>query len=326
MDEADMLGDRIAIISHGKLCSIGSSLFLKNRFGSGYYLTMVRSEGGTARASAVDLEEKKPFLLSELNDETLLGDRPSTASSTRTTVDVKVGKYVVDTETGWLFGSSSAVTWDLTLHLEYGCQVTAPMIWWWFWPFSWFVRSFGECSTIIPHLRFFFFFFFEVEISLCALIPLSMPGSVHSGSASWDDCGWMFLDKLSVSSFPDRFPHPGQLHVSLLWLSWVKGVCMPPALLAESRVYACHLHFWQNDQGLLHASVVTQGWNRHWIRISIQSWLWKKSNCPSAPAGIWTHNLSITSPALCKRPLLFFPWGEAIPWTTPFLGPLWLDL
>ena len=152
----------------------------------------------------------------------------------------------------------------------------------------------------------FFFFFFEVEISLCALIPLSMPGSVHSGSASWDDCGWMFLDKLSVSSFPDRFPHPGQLHVSLLWLSWVKGVCMPPALLAESRVYACHLHFWQNDQGLLHASVVTQGWNRHWIRISIQSWLWKKSNCPTAPAGIWTHNLSITSPALCKRPLLFF--------------------
>ena len=91
MDEADVLGDRIAIISHGKLCSIGSSLFLKNRFGSGYYLTMVRSEGGTARASAVDLEEKKPSLLSELNDGMLLGDRPSTASSTQTAVDVKVG-------------------------------------------------------------------------------------------------------------------------------------------------------------------------------------------------------------------------------------------
>ena len=92
MDEADVLGDRIAIISHGRLCSIGSSLFLKNRFGSGYYLTMVRSEGSAARASAVDLQEqKKPFLLSELYDETLLGDRPTSASSTRTTVDVKVG-------------------------------------------------------------------------------------------------------------------------------------------------------------------------------------------------------------------------------------------
>ena len=30
----------------------------------------------------------------------------------------------------------------------------------------------------------FFFFFFEVEISLRTLIPLFMPGSVHSGSVS----------------------------------------------------------------------------------------------------------------------------------------------
>ena len=39
MDEADILGDRIAIISQGKLCCCGSSLFLKSLFGSGYYLT-----------------------------------------------------------------------------------------------------------------------------------------------------------------------------------------------------------------------------------------------------------------------------------------------
>ena len=44
MDEADMLGDRIAIISQGKLCCCGSSLFLKSRFGSGYYLTLVQNE------------------------------------------------------------------------------------------------------------------------------------------------------------------------------------------------------------------------------------------------------------------------------------------
>uniref|UniRef100_A0AAQ4RHZ0 P-type phospholipid transporter n=1 Tax=Gasterosteus aculeatus aculeatus TaxID=481459 RepID=A0AAQ4RHZ0_GASAC len=42
MDEADILGDRIAIISHGKMRCFGSSLFLKKRFGSGYYLTLVR--------------------------------------------------------------------------------------------------------------------------------------------------------------------------------------------------------------------------------------------------------------------------------------------
>lgn len=42
MDEADILGDRVAIISKGKLHCSGSPLFLKNSFGSGFYLTLVR--------------------------------------------------------------------------------------------------------------------------------------------------------------------------------------------------------------------------------------------------------------------------------------------
>ncbi|KAG7255900.1 hypothetical protein CRUP_020940 [Coryphaenoides rupestris] len=53
MDEADILGDRIAIISHGRLRCCGSSLFLKKCFGSGYYLTLVRDSNkkmGTERA------------------------------------------------------------------------------------------------------------------------------------------------------------------------------------------------------------------------------------------------------------------------------------
>uniref|UniRef100_A0A9J8AQC3 P-type phospholipid transporter n=1 Tax=Cyprinus carpio carpio TaxID=630221 RepID=A0A9J8AQC3_CYPCA len=44
MDEADILGDRIAIISHGKLCCVGSSLFLKTQLGTGYYLTLVKKD------------------------------------------------------------------------------------------------------------------------------------------------------------------------------------------------------------------------------------------------------------------------------------------
>uniref|UniRef100_A0A7N8XZJ3 P-type phospholipid transporter n=1 Tax=Mastacembelus armatus TaxID=205130 RepID=A0A7N8XZJ3_9TELE len=44
MDEADILGDRIAIISHGKLCCVGSSLYLKNQLGTGYYLTLVKKD------------------------------------------------------------------------------------------------------------------------------------------------------------------------------------------------------------------------------------------------------------------------------------------
>jgi len=42
MDEADYLGDRIAIMSSGKLAALGSSFFLKNRFGIGYNLTIVK--------------------------------------------------------------------------------------------------------------------------------------------------------------------------------------------------------------------------------------------------------------------------------------------
>lgn len=42
MDEADILGDRIAIISNGKLRCVGSPLFLKSRFGEGYNLTVVK--------------------------------------------------------------------------------------------------------------------------------------------------------------------------------------------------------------------------------------------------------------------------------------------
>lgn len=42
MDEADILGDRIGIMTGGQLICLGSSLFLKNRFGVGYNLTMVK--------------------------------------------------------------------------------------------------------------------------------------------------------------------------------------------------------------------------------------------------------------------------------------------
>lgn len=43
MDEADILGDRIGIMANGGLFCLGSSLFLKNRFGVGYNLTMEKT-------------------------------------------------------------------------------------------------------------------------------------------------------------------------------------------------------------------------------------------------------------------------------------------
>ena len=68
-----------------------------------------------------------------------------------------------------------------------------------------------------------------------------------------------------MSLFPNRFPQHAltaawSAHSDLVW----------------SRVYAClgvtcHLHLWQNDQGLLHATAVTRGWNVHRLRVSTQS-------------------------------------------------------
>ncbi|XP_057604984.1 ATP-binding cassette sub-family A member 17-like [Hippopotamus amphibius kiboko] len=42
MDEADLLGDRIAIMAKGELQCCGSSLFLKQKYGAGYYMTLVK--------------------------------------------------------------------------------------------------------------------------------------------------------------------------------------------------------------------------------------------------------------------------------------------
>uniref|UniRef100_A0A0K0F5B2 ABC transporter domain-containing protein n=1 Tax=Strongyloides venezuelensis TaxID=75913 RepID=A0A0K0F5B2_STRVS len=45
MEEADLLGDRIAIMAHGNLQCSGSSMFLKKLYGAGYHLTIVFNKG-----------------------------------------------------------------------------------------------------------------------------------------------------------------------------------------------------------------------------------------------------------------------------------------
>jgi ATP-binding cassette subfamily A (ABC1) protein 3 len=42
-DEADLLGDRIAIMAEGRLVCCGSSLFLKSRYGVGYRMVIVKA-------------------------------------------------------------------------------------------------------------------------------------------------------------------------------------------------------------------------------------------------------------------------------------------
>ena len=46
MEEADVLGDKIAIMEHGNLKCFGSPMELKKQFGLGYLLTFVIREKG----------------------------------------------------------------------------------------------------------------------------------------------------------------------------------------------------------------------------------------------------------------------------------------
>lgn len=43
MDEADLLGDRIAIMAGGEIKCCGSSFFLKKKYGAGYHLVLDKS-------------------------------------------------------------------------------------------------------------------------------------------------------------------------------------------------------------------------------------------------------------------------------------------
>ncbi|GFT33344.1 phospholipid-transporting ATPase ABCA1 [Nephila pilipes] len=78
MDEADLLGDRIAVIANGKLRCCGSSLFLKTRFGNGYYLTLVKScdysslishDQRNSRGSSSTMKDNSTKGSSEITDE-----------------------------------------------------------------------------------------------------------------------------------------------------------------------------------------------------------------------------------------------------------------
>jgi len=50
MEEADVLGDRIAVIVDGEFKCIGTSLYLKNNFGDGYKITIVTDSSKVDRA------------------------------------------------------------------------------------------------------------------------------------------------------------------------------------------------------------------------------------------------------------------------------------
>ncbi|RKP05998.1 P-loop containing nucleoside triphosphate hydrolase protein [Thamnocephalis sphaerospora] len=61
MEEADALGDRIAIMSKGKMQAQGTSLFLKNRYGIGYRLHVEKKRNADWHADVLEELVKSEF-------------------------------------------------------------------------------------------------------------------------------------------------------------------------------------------------------------------------------------------------------------------------
>jgi hypothetical protein len=69
MDEADLLGDRIAIMGDGKLKCCGSSIFLKKAYGVGYNITLEKSS-----VNEFHLESVTSLMKKHVSDYKLLSD------------------------------------------------------------------------------------------------------------------------------------------------------------------------------------------------------------------------------------------------------------
>ncbi len=67
MDEADFLGDRIAIMSSGQLVCAGTSLFLKNRYGVGYHMVTEKTAGCEASKVLAFITKYVPGVEEESN-------------------------------------------------------------------------------------------------------------------------------------------------------------------------------------------------------------------------------------------------------------------
>jgi ATP-binding cassette, subfamily A (ABC1), member 3 len=80
LEEADILGDRIAIMSEGHVRTSGSSLFLKTRFGAGYLLSISTSRSGHRNKKSTPLLKKIDYV-SEMGKGSILATSQEASSN-----------------------------------------------------------------------------------------------------------------------------------------------------------------------------------------------------------------------------------------------------
>lgn len=75
MDEADYLGDRIAIMAGGKLVALGSNVYLKNKFGVGYNIAFVKKSNDVSSQKIIQCVSKyvnNSIVLSDVSSEVVI--------------------------------------------------------------------------------------------------------------------------------------------------------------------------------------------------------------------------------------------------------------
>ncbi|KAL7011780.1 hypothetical protein ACKWTF_014450 [Chironomus riparius] len=119
MDEADVLGDRIAIMSEGQLRTVGSSFFLKKTFGTGYRLTFVKMDDFESQAVLDVIQKYAPDAYVEHDGET---EAVIAISEERLPIFDKIFKNIEDNVTKLKissFGCSFTTLEDVFLKLSY---------------------------------------------------------------------------------------------------------------------------------------------------------------------------------------------------------------
>ena len=71
MDEADILGDRIGIMNEGELTCIGTPLYLKNKYGTGYSLTVVKKPAESEIINKVNNDALDKYIQEKLGVEVM---------------------------------------------------------------------------------------------------------------------------------------------------------------------------------------------------------------------------------------------------------------
>ncbi|XP_065331487.1 phospholipid-transporting ATPase ABCA1-like isoform X2 [Cloeon dipterum] len=92
MEEADVLGDTIAIMSHGNVECCGSTMYLKKVFGAGYHLNLLRKNNCNEKTLTKTLKDIIPEVIVENSSEDGT-DSPKTGPITFTLPSNQVDKF-----------------------------------------------------------------------------------------------------------------------------------------------------------------------------------------------------------------------------------------